>query len=124
MGLPWPDEFERARWIEQRKLEEENRALRRRIDEIERRAAPAPATTNTSDSMVVGDLLGDGVNDELIQQKLAKLQVPVSERCKLLRIYFSERMPSFKFLNAVSPVTTATDPSPSSLQAKTGASTI
>ncbi|KAJ8906249.1 hypothetical protein NDN08_002742 [Rhodosorus marinus] len=65
------------RFAEQKVLEEENRELQRRIETIERVILPLHSSMTSSRRMVMGDLLGDGVNDEVVQRKLDRLQDPI-----------------------------------------------
>jgi len=58
-------------------LEEENRELQRRIENIERVIVPLHSSMTSSRRMLMGDLLGDGVNDEVVQRKLDRLQDPI-----------------------------------------------
>uniref|UniRef100_A0A7S2ZHN5 Ubiquitin-like protease family profile domain-containing protein n=2 Tax=Rhodosorus marinus TaxID=101924 RepID=A0A7S2ZHN5_9RHOD len=65
------------RFREQKVLEEENRELQRRIENIERVIVPLHSSMTSSRRMLMGDLLGDGVNDEVVQRKLDRLQDPI-----------------------------------------------
>jgi len=65
------------RFADQKVLEEENRELQRRIETIERIIVPLHSSMTSSRRMVMGDLLGDGVNDEVVQRKLDRVLDPI-----------------------------------------------